>query len=159
MGAEIDTEKVRRIVAETVALHQAQCPAVKDVAKALQAHKDSTSAEIQGLRGDLQRQHEENLKAYHETEKALLKGDAEFKEHGRRIAVVEAATEPVADNGRRIGAVENVTRHITEEIEAHKESVTKMKDRVLVGLLKIVVYLVLGGSGTAAILQAFGLLN
>jgi len=140
VAKEIDTEKVKRIVAEAVQLHRAECPAVKAVADALQSHKEETTAAISGLRNDLRDQHEENLKAYHETEKQLIKGDAEFKSHEQRL-----------------GAVENVTRHITNEIEAHKQSVSNAKTKVIVGLLKVVVYLAVGGGGTAAILQALGL--
>ena len=99
MPADIDTEKIKRIVEERIDLHGAKCPAV-------QAFGDA----VRTMEENQQKRHEAQLEEYHKTEMKMLEGRYRMKEHSRRIAATEDGVEANVGAIQTVAATINATK-------------------------------------------------
>ena len=93
MVGDVDTAKIEKVVATAVELHQAKCPAVRAVGDALQALAAQQREDNQALRDLVNEKDAKWLQTFQQTRIDLVKGDQHFKEHDRRITVVENKSE------------------------------------------------------------------
>ena len=94
---DVDTDLVEKVVARSIALHQAQCPSVKAVGEAL---RDLDKAQ--------QQRHEAVMQQLREQEIRFVEGGFKFNEHDRRLGQVEAETETCKSG---LGALKEARLH------------------------------------------------
>lgn len=130
MGGEVDTAKIEKVVKQAVELHQAKCPAVRAVGDALQAFANQQREDMQALRDLINEKDTKWLATFQDTRIDLVRGDAEFKEHERRIKVVES------------------------KAETNETAIASAKQKALVSIIKVLIIFSAGSGVGAGVLQA-----